>query len=96
MPHDIKYYQEFGGEKVIFEKEETTEIKRLSEKGKCIISWIVLEDLLLLLREGRVLVSPQLLPQIIIYIPCHILRLDMMVCPVVKQYWYKGCFVTKQ
>ncbi len=34
MPQDIKYYQEFGGEKVVFEKEETTEMKKLMEKGK--------------------------------------------------------------
>ncbi len=34
MPQDIKYYQEFGGEKSIFEKEETTEMKKLMEKGK--------------------------------------------------------------
>lgn len=33
MPQDIKYYQEFGGEKVVFEKEETLEMKKLVEKG---------------------------------------------------------------
>ena len=34
MPQDIKYYQEFGGEKVVFEKEETAEMKKLMEKGR--------------------------------------------------------------
>ena len=34
MPQDIKYYQEFGGQKVIFEKEETVEMKKLTEKGQ--------------------------------------------------------------
>ena len=34
MPQDIKYYQEFGGERAIFEKEETTEMKKLMEKGE--------------------------------------------------------------
>lgn len=34
MPQDIKYYQDFGGEKVVFEKEETTEMKKLMEKGR--------------------------------------------------------------
>ena len=33
MPQDIKYYQEFGGEKIVFEKEETAEIKKLGDKG---------------------------------------------------------------
>ena len=33
MPTDIKYYQEFGGEKVIFEKEEVTEMKKFAEPG---------------------------------------------------------------
>ena len=33
MPTDIKYYQEFGGEKVIFEKEEVTEMKKFGEPG---------------------------------------------------------------
>lgn len=33
MPQDIKYYQQFGGEKVIFEKEETVEMKKLGTKG---------------------------------------------------------------
>lgn len=34
MPQDIKYYQEFGGQKVIFEKKETAEMKKLTEKGQ--------------------------------------------------------------
>lgn len=33
MPTDIKYYQPFGGEKVIFEKEEVTEMKKFGEPG---------------------------------------------------------------
>ena len=33
MPTDIKYYQEFGGEKVVFEKEEIAEMKKFSEPG---------------------------------------------------------------
>jgi ATP-dependent DNA helicase 2 subunit 1 len=33
MPTDIKCYQEFGGEKVIFEKEEVTEMKKFGEPG---------------------------------------------------------------
>ena len=39
MPQDIKYYQEFGGEKVVFEKEETTEMKKLAEKGKPVCTY---------------------------------------------------------
>jgi len=34
MPQDIKYYQQFGGEKVEFEKEETVEMKKLGTKGQ--------------------------------------------------------------
>ena len=34
MPQDIKYYQQFGGEKIVFEKEETVEIKKLGTKGE--------------------------------------------------------------
>ena len=33
MPTDIKCYQEFGGEKIIFEKEEVTEMKKFGEPG---------------------------------------------------------------
>ena len=33
MPTDIKFYQEFGGEKVVFEKEEVTEMKKFAEPG---------------------------------------------------------------
>ena len=33
MPTDIKYYQPFGGEKVTFEKEEVTEMKKFGEPG---------------------------------------------------------------
>ena len=35
MLPDIKYYQEFGGEKIIFEKEETAKIKRIIDQGTC-------------------------------------------------------------
>ena len=35
MLPDIKYYQEFGGEKIIFEKEETAKIKRIVDQGTC-------------------------------------------------------------
>ena len=38
MPTDIKYYQEFGGEKVIFEKEEVTEMKKFGEPGMHVCS----------------------------------------------------------
>ena len=34
LPTDIKYYQEFGGEKIAFEKEEVDEIKRFGKPGK--------------------------------------------------------------
>ena len=33
MPTDIKYYQLFGGEKVIFEKEEVTDMKKFGKPG---------------------------------------------------------------
>lgn len=33
MPTDIKYYQMFGGQKVIFEKEEVDEIKSFGSTG---------------------------------------------------------------
>ena len=33
MPTDIKYYQMFGGQKVIFEKEEVNEIKDFGSTG---------------------------------------------------------------
>ena len=33
MPTDIKFYQPFGGEKVVFEKEEVTEMKKFGEPG---------------------------------------------------------------
>ena len=33
MPTDIKYYQEFGGEKVVFEKEEIAEMKKFADPG---------------------------------------------------------------
>ena len=33
MPTDIKYYQLFGGEKVIFEKEEVTDMKKFGKAG---------------------------------------------------------------
>ena len=36
MPTDIKFYQELGGEKVVFEKEEVAEMKSLGEKGQCL------------------------------------------------------------
>ena len=42
MPQDIKYYQEFGGEKVIFEKEETTAMKKVIEKGECRVLYMYL------------------------------------------------------
>ena len=35
MIPDIKYYQEFGGEKIVFEKEETAKIKRIVDQGNC-------------------------------------------------------------
>ena len=35
MLPDIKYYQEFGGEKIIFEKEETSKIKKIIDQGNC-------------------------------------------------------------
>lgn len=34
IPTDIKYYQEFGGEKVAFEKEEVDEIRRFGKPGE--------------------------------------------------------------
>ena len=34
MPTDIKYYQEFGGEKVVFEKEEIAEMKKFTDPGR--------------------------------------------------------------
>ena len=33
MLPDIKYFQEFGGEKIIFEKEETSKIKKIVDQG---------------------------------------------------------------
>ena len=33
MPTDIKYHQMFGGEKVVFEKEEVTEMKKFGIPG---------------------------------------------------------------
>lgn len=36
MPTDLKYYQMFGGEKVIFEKEEVTEMKKFGTPGASI------------------------------------------------------------
>ena len=36
MPTDIKYYQMFGGQKVIFEKEEVTEIKDFGPTGNVV------------------------------------------------------------
>ena len=35
MPTDIKYYQEFGGQKISFEKEEVNEMKKFGEPGMC-------------------------------------------------------------
>ena len=37
MSQDIKYYQQFGGEKVVFEKEETVDMKKLESKGQSLI-----------------------------------------------------------
>ena len=37
LPTDIKYYQEFGGEKVVFEKEEVDEMKKFGKPGTCIL-----------------------------------------------------------
>ena len=37
MSQDIKYYQQFGGEKVVFEKEETVDMKKLGSKGQSLI-----------------------------------------------------------
>ena len=34
MLTDIKYYQEFGGEKVVFEKEEIAEMKKFADPGE--------------------------------------------------------------
>ena len=34
MSSDIKYFQDFGGEKVVFEKEEIAKIKRITDQGK--------------------------------------------------------------
>ena len=34
MPTDMKYYQEFGGEKVVFEKEEVAEMKKFADPGR--------------------------------------------------------------
>jgi len=36
MPTDMKYYQEFGGEKVVFEKEEVAEMKKFADPGRLI------------------------------------------------------------
>lgn len=33
MSSDIKYYQELGGEKVVFEKEEVDSMKAVSNQG---------------------------------------------------------------
>ena len=33
MSSDIKYFQDFGGEKVVFEREETTKVKRITDQG---------------------------------------------------------------
>ncbi len=33
LPTDIKYYQMFGGEKVVFEKEEVDEMKKFGKPG---------------------------------------------------------------
>ena len=37
MPTDMKYYQEFGGEKVVFEKEEVAEMKKFADPGRLIL-----------------------------------------------------------
>ncbi len=34
MLPDMKYYQKFGDEKIIFEKEETAKIKRIVDQGR--------------------------------------------------------------
>ena len=34
MSSDIKYFQEFGGEKVVFEKEETARVKSIAGQGR--------------------------------------------------------------
>ena len=39
MPADIKYYQLFGGEKVIFEKEEVTDMKKFGTPGIYIFTY---------------------------------------------------------
>jgi ATP-dependent DNA helicase 2 subunit 1 len=39
MPSDIKYYQEFGGEKAIFEKDEVTAMKRFAEPGLLLLGF---------------------------------------------------------
>ena len=38
LPTDIKYYKEFGGEKVVFEKEEVDEMKKFGKPG---IRWLL-------------------------------------------------------
>jgi ATP-dependent DNA helicase 2 subunit 1 len=39
MPTDIKFYQPFGGEKVVFEKEEVTEMKKFGEPGLALMGF---------------------------------------------------------
>ena len=42
MSSDIRFFQEFGGEKIVFEKEETSTIKRIVDQGTVYImnmSW---------------------------------------------------------
>ena len=39
MPTDIKYYQEFGGEKVIFEKEEVNSLKSFAEPSLLLLGF---------------------------------------------------------
>ena len=34
MPSDIKYYQDLGGEKVVFEKEEVASMKAVASQGE--------------------------------------------------------------
>ena len=38
MPSDIKYFQDLGGEKVVFEKEEVASLKAIASQGEN-IAW---------------------------------------------------------
>ena len=37
MPSDIKYCQDLGGEKVVFEKEEVASMKAIASQGKSVV-----------------------------------------------------------